>query len=324
MDDRRESLRVWISAVFPGEEPELSPASEDASFRRYFRIHSRAGSYIVMDAPPDREDCRRFVRVAKAFARRGVHVPEVLAADYEQGFLLLTDFGAQHYLSLLDDTNVDALYGDALRVLLNLQRGEVTDAVLPPYDHALLMSEMRLFQDWYLERHLGLRLEEQQVCMLDESFAVLAEFALDQPRVWVHRDFHSRNLMVINTGNPGVLDFQDAVLGPVTYDLVSLLRDCYVAWPEVQVNIWIQRYHAQALAVGIIRDVPLSQFQRWFDHMGVQRHLKAIGIFARLYHRDGKTAYLPDIPRTMNYLLTVCARYPALQALHRLLESLGQ
>jgi len=322
MAERQERLQRWLSGVLPGYAGELQPASEDASFRRYFRIHSDGLSRIVMDAPPDKEDCHRFVQVAKAFARRGLHVPEVLAADYQQGFLLLSDFGACHYLSVLTEENADALYGDALQSLLALQRGGAQDIVLPPYDRALLMSEMQLFRDWYLERHLGLVLNAAREAVLTDSFTVLAQAALDQPRVWVHRDFHSRNLMVLVSDNPGVLDFQDAVVGPVTYDLVSLLRDCYIAWPEDWVGGWVRRYHAEAQVAGIIRDIPVSQFQRWFDYMGIQRHLKAIGIFARLYHRDGKTAYLQEIPRTMDYLLTACERYPVLHGLQRLLAAL--
>jgi len=322
MTERRERLQRWLSGVLLGYSGDLEPASEDASFRRYFRIHSDGLSRIVMDAPPDKEDCRRFVRVAGAFARRGLHVPKVLAADYEQGFLLLSDFGACHYLSALTEDNADALYGDALQSLLALQRGGSQDLVLPPYDRALLMSEMQLFRDWYLGRHLGLASDVAREGVLADSFAALAQAALDQPRVWVHRDFHSRNLMAMTSDNPGVLDFQDAVVGPVTYDLVSLLRDCYIAWPEARVSDWVRQYHAQAQAADIIRDISLSQFQCWFDYMGVQRHLKAIGIFARLYHRDGKAAYLPEIPRTMNYLRTVCERYPGLQGLQRLLAAL--
>lgn len=304
---------------------DIRPASADASFRRYFRVRLASGqSYIVMDAPPDKEDSRPYIEVARRFRALGLNVPEVLAQDLAQGFLLITDLGAQSYLEALNDESVDRLYGDALAALVVLQAGIFTDSsFLPPYNVALLQREMELFREWYLGRHLGLTLSSTQHAILDRSFAALTESALGQPQVWVHRDYHSRNLMVYPGHNPGILDFQDAVTGPATYDLVSLLRDCYIAWPRARVEEWAKRYYALALQSGVPVYDDAVQFLRAFDLMGVQRHLKAIGIFARLNHRDGKPGYLNDIPRTMGYVLEVSARYPVLQPLQQMLQQLG-
>ncbi len=323
MDERSASLHDWLTRDLGLSVRSLTPASADASFRRYFRVHLPRGTYIAMDAPPDKEDCRPFVRVAAAFAARGVNVPRIEAADLERGFLLLSDFGDRSYLSALDENSASGLYGDAIDTLLRLQGGgEPDDRVLPPYDETLLRQEMNLFRDWFLERHLGMVLTPAQAADWETVSEALVRCALAQPRVWVHRDYHSRNLMVLARDNPGVLDFQDAVLGPVTYDLVSLLRDCYVRWPEARVHDWLARYHHQARRVGLLGDVSPGQLQAWFDWMGVQRHLKAVGIFARLYHRDGKPRYLGDIPRTLGYLHMVSGRYRALAGLQRLLHAL--
>ena len=314
MPERLEALKHWLETELSFQEYTLNPASADASFRRYFRVTHEAGSYIVMDAPPDREDSRPFVTVSKLLADAGLHVPEVLDADLGQGFLLLTDLGSQSYLEALDADSVERLYGDALGALASIQTCRPAAGVLPDYDRELLLREMELFREWLLGTHLGLSLNAAQSALLDGVFARLADSALAQPRVCVHRDYHSRNLMVTPRNNPGILDFQDAVLGPVTYDLVSLLRDCYVQWPRERVEDWALGYHELALQSGILREEHESpqQFLCWFDLMGVQRHLKAAGIFARLNHRDGKPGYLQDIPRTLGYVTAVTAGYPEL------------
>lgn len=274
-----------------------------------------------MDAPPAHEDCRPFVAIARAFFDVGLNVPRILAEDVRQGFLLLSDLGARQYLSELNASSVEALYGDALDSLLTLQTrctGEVI--ALPRYDYALLQREMELFRAWFVRRHLSLELDDAQNAILDAAYELLTQEALAQPRVCVHRDYHSRNLMVTEKNNPGILDFQDAVCGPLTYDLVSLLRDCYIAWSPQQVQQWVSRYQRRALEAGLLGDDNAAQFLRWFDWMGVQRHLKAIGIFARLNIRDGKLGYLQDIPRTLGYVVAVSRRYEELQPLYGLLR----
>ncbi len=318
-DSRLQRLDAWLRDALGWRDFRLSPASADASFRRYFRARLPDGqTRIVMDAPPDREDTAPFRRISALLAGMGLHVPEVLAADAEQGFLLLTDLGTETYLPALNADTVERLYGDALDALLALQRHG--PAELPPYDRALLLQEMALFRDWYLETHLGLALSETERQMLAAAFDALAASALEQPVVIVHRDYHSRNLM-ISEPNPGILDFQDAVMGPVTYDLVSLLRDCYIAWPRERVEAWVRDHHRRAREQGILGDVDFATFLAWFDRMGIQRHLKATGIFARLNHRDGKPGYLDDIPRTLGYVRDVAPRYPDLADFTTFLET---
>ncbi len=319
---RMAQLSGWLSAQLGDKPFELAPASADASFRRYFRVRCGDESHIVMDAPPGKEDCRPFVAVARAFSRVGLNVPEVLAADLENGFLLLSDFGDRQYLQVLNAGNVGGLYDDALQSLLVLQGAGSGGGILPPYDEALLLKEMDLFRDWYLEGYLGMSLDAGQARLLERSFSLLAASALEQPRVWVHRDYHSRNLMLVEGRNPGILDFQDAVYGPLCYDLVSLLRDCYIAWPAAQVDAWVEAYFTRARTQGGLEGIDLAQFRRWFDWMGMQRHFKAIGIFSRLYLRDGKPGYLGDIPRTMNYVLESAARYGVFKALKDFLADL--
>jgi aminoglycoside/choline kinase family phosphotransferase len=260
------------------------------------------------------------VAVAAQLAATGMHVPAILAQDLKQGFLLLEDLGSTHYLDVLDADSADRLYGDAMGALLSLQAGGPRDG-LPPYDAALLQREMALFPDWLLERHLGLALDAAERAMLVESFALLTDNALAQPQVCVHRDYHSRNLLLPPSGQaPGVIDFQDAVIGPVTYDLVSLLKDCYIAWPQQRVDGWALGYFELAVQSGVLRAEHEDHFLRWFDLMGAQRHLKAAGIFARLNHRDGKPGYLNDIPRTLGYIVAAAARQPALHGLAELID----
>lgn len=325
MDKRFEALKEWTGRVLGAGTFDVRPASADASFRRYFRVTWGQQSLIAMDAPPDKGDMRSYVAIARRFHALGLNVPEVLEEDHERGFFLITDLGEQLYLPNLNARTVERLYGDALGALVVLQAGTsagAADKFLPDYDEALLTRELEIFREWYLGRHLGLKLSAGQNRVLDEIFVQLMRSALSQPRVWVHRDYHSRNLMVTRPNNPGILDFQDAVLGPVTYDLVSLLRDCYIAWPYERVEDWAKGYHELALQSGIPVGEDDARFLRWFDLMGVQRHLKATGIFARLNHRDGKPGYLADIPRTLGYVHEVSARYPELQPLQSLLREL--
>lgn len=308
MSDRLQLLHAWLTDVVGAREFSLAPASADASFRRYFRLtFSDGDSLVAMDAPPAQEDCGPFVRVESLLRNAGLHAPDILARDLEQGFLLLEDLGTRSYLDVLDHDNVDALYRDAIQAMLKMQVEVPVDG-LPPYDRALLEREMRLFDDWLLQRHLGIDLDRSTRRMLDVAKEALVANALAQPVVCVHRDYHSRNLMVVDGFNPGIIDFQDAVAGPVSYDLVSLLRDCYVRWEDARVDAWVEAYCESAHAAGLLRGISSSQFLCWFDLMGVQRHLKAAGIFARLNHRDGKPGYLADIPRTLGYIVAVGER----------------
>jgi aminoglycoside/choline kinase family phosphotransferase len=320
MPERIKLLKKWLSEATDVKDIELRPASGDASFRRYFRFEIGDGATrIAMDAPPDLEDCRPFVRICRAFEALGLHVPHIFAQDLDRGFLLLSDLGSRLYLDALSGESVDRLYGDALEALVVIQAGAPPEG-LPPYDRKLLLQEMELFREWLARRQLGLDLSEQEQGMLDRVFDRLADSALEQPQVCVHRDYHSRNLMVTASPNPGILDFQDAVLGPVTYDLVSLLRDCYIRWPRERVETWAMNYYRLAVQSGVLPDEHEGAFLRWFDLMGVQRHLKAAGIFARLNQRDGKPDYLKDIPRTLGYILELVPDYPELAELGDLIE----
>jgi aminoglycoside/choline kinase family phosphotransferase len=297
---------------------QLAPASADASFRRYFRVGGQGHDTVVaMDAPPDKEDVGPYLKVAAMLGDVGVHAPRVLAHNAADGFLLLTDLGSVTYLAQLADArHADALYRDAISALVRIQaRGQQHAQQLPPYDERLLRFEMSLFTDWLLGRHLSLTLTPGESAMLARAFHALVDNALVQPQVFVHRDYHSRNLMVCPGANPGILDFQDAVHGPLTYDLVSLLRDCYVAWPPADVTRWALEFRVAAQAAGVPTGADDAQFLRWFDLMGMQRHLKASGIFARLWHRDGKPGYLPDVPRTLGYIVGACANQHEFAAL---------
>lgn len=320
MTERVVALNGWLANQVGLNGFSIQAVSGDASFRRYFRVTGAdGGKWIAMDAPPEREDCRPFVAIAEQLQALGLHVPHIYAQDLEQGFLLLEDLGSVHYLDVLDDSNVDRLYGDALGALSIVQTCASTDG-LPAYDRDLLWREMELFREWLLGRHLGISLDEQQNRALDQVFELLIASALEQPRVCVLRDFHSRNLMLAPSPTPGILDFQDAVAGPVTYDLVSLLKDCYIEWKPERVNDWAVGYFQLAVQSGVLRGEHESRFLRWFDLMGVQRHLKAAGIFARLNERDGKPGYLADIPRTLRYILRLQPAYPELGELCRVIK----
>ncbi len=316
--ERHELMLGWLGSLFGATSFDLSPASSDASFRRYWRIVRNNASLILMDAPPPNEDCSRFADLARRFRAIGLNTPEIHAEDPANGFLLLSDLGDRPYLSMLEPDSADRLYGDALGALAIIQACGPTDG-LPEYDAPFLERELGIFDEWFLERYLGLKLSSGERAGLSDAYVHLVASALEQPQVCVHRDFHSRNLMVTGPPNPGVLDFQDAVVGPVTYDLVSLLRDCYIAWPEDRVAGWAIGYLDLACQSGILPPTEPERFLRWFDLMGTQRHLKACGIFARLHLRDAKPGYLEDIPRTLGYVRDVAGRYDELEALSRLL-----
>lgn len=317
IDARAQAVYRWACAQLGLSGAEFAPASADASFRRYFRLTAGGRTWIVMDAPPPQEDCRPFVRVARLLRAAGVHAPEVLGQDLADGFLLLTDLGTQTYLEVLDEDNADLLFADAVAALIRWQRASRPD-VLPPYDEALLRRELALFPDWYLARHLGLRLEGAARLAWDAVCDRLVAAALAQPRVYVHRDYMPRNLMRA-TPNPGVLDFQDAVYGPLAYDPICLFKDAFLSWPETRVADWLRDYWERARAAGLPVST-LARFLRDADWIGVQRHLKVLGIFARLNERDGKPRYLADTPRFVRYVVEAASRYAELEPLLRLFE----
>ena len=318
--ERLTQLQGWLQQVLPEQTFSLAPASSDASFRRYFRVSLDTRTLIAMDAPPAHENCAPFIHVARLFAAAGVHVPEILAQEVAQGFLLLSDLGADTYLAQLNDTSADALYRDANAALIKIQLASQPKQLLP-YDEASLMREMRLFPDWYVAKQLNTQLTASQAAVLETAFQHVLRNVLAQPPVYVHRDYHTRNLMVSDP-NPGVLDFQDAVYGPITYDLASLYKDAYIAWDEARVLEWTIRYWEDAKRARLPVGDDFGVFYRDFEWMGVQRHLKVLGIFARLYHRDGKADYLKEMPRVMHYLRTACERYRALGPLLQLLDEL--
>jgi N-acetylmuramate 1-kinase len=322
--NRLDAIRQWLDARFPPSTYGLAPASADASFRRYFRVTaSDQQTFIVMDAPPEHEDCRPFIHVAQVFAGARVHVPAILAQDLDQGFLLLSDLGSTTYLSALQAAlpdRIDALYREAISALVRIQAAS-RPGVLPPYDRALLTRELRLFPEWFIGKQHGRTLTQAEQAVLDGSFEKILVNNLAQPSVFVHRDYHSRNLMVC-ADNPGIIDFQDAVMGPITYDLVSLLRDAYIEWDEEHQLDWCIRYWEEARRAQLPVADNFADFYRDFEWMGVQRQLKVLGIFARLSYRDGKTQYLNDQPMVMRYLRGALRRYTDLAPLARLLDTM--
>jgi len=318
--ERKEQLQRWLEEQLQDAPLALEAASADASFRRYFRIRCGGKTLIAMDAPPPQEDCGPFVRVAGLLAAAGLHVPEIIAADLERGFLLLSDLGTAGYLSALNAETADHLFADATDALVRWQLASKS-GVLPPYDDALLRREIELFPEWYLQRHLGLKLTAAQRGALEGVFAAVIQNNLAQPAVYVHRDFMPRNLMVC-TPNPGILDFQDAVFGPITYDVVSLFKDAFISWDEERVLDWTVRYWEKARRAGLPVDADFGVFYRDFEWMGLQRHLKILGIFARLHYRDGKSGYLEDTPRFITYVRAVAARYSVLTPLLSLLDEI--
>ena len=325
-DSRLNTLRNWLKALEASWQLDLDsllPASADASFRRYFRIESKNsnfGTLIVMDAPPQYEPLDAFIKVDLLLSKAGLNVPKILEQNLVEGFLLLNDLGTKTYLAELNNESADHLYQDATHALVLMQLASKPD-VLPNYDEVLLQRELDLLPIWYLKKHLNIELNQQQVEQLKNSFKLIIENNLAQSRVYVHRDYHSRNLMVTDKNNPGVIDFQDAVYGPITYDAASLWRDAYIAWPEERVIDWVIKFWEEGRQAGLPMPNDFGQFYRDFEWMGLQRHLKVLGIFARLFHRDGKDGYLKDIPLVLEYAIATANRYIELKPLARILES---
>ena len=326
-DMRRAAIHRWLESETGLQLQSLAIASADASFRRYWRATDRSGNTaIVMDAPPDKEDIAPYLKIVGLLAPLGIHVPQLRAVDAAQGFVLMEDLGSQSYLAALESgSDPDTLYGDATRVLLALQlRGGTAARELAPYDAAALDREMALMPEWFLGRHLQYRMNSDEAALLERTSAWLRTEVLRQPVVFVHRDYHSRNLLCLPADNPGVIDFQDAVAGPVAYDLVSLFKDCYIRWPRERVRAWLRTYRQQLNAADgghLLAGVDEREFLRWFDLAGLQRHIKVLGIFARLCHRDGKPGYLADLPLTLDYVRDAAARYSETQALARWIEA---
>lgn len=321
-DARLALLHGWLARDLGLRPARIEPASSDASFRRYFRVVCDDCTHIAMDAPPPAEDIRPYLHVTALLEPLGIHVPHVYEADVSQGFVLLEDLGSTPYLARLGaGGDPQQLYGDALQALAEIQlRGAAAAAELPPYDRAPLARELALMPEWFLDRHLALQLSGDERAMIVAAFEFLIAEALSQPEVFVHRDYHSRNLMIVAERNPGVIDFQDALRGPIGYDLVSLLKDCYISWPRERVLDWVNGYRSLLQSRGGRVGGGPAQFLRWFDLIGVQRHIKVLGIFARLWYRDGKPGYLRDLPLTLDYVRESCRLYPELAALSEFLE----
>ena len=317
-DIRFQQLQQWLQGFITDKNYSLAPASSDASFRRYFRLQQMDSSFIVMDSPPEHEDNQSFIKVATVLEQFGLNVPHIYQQDLQQGFLILSDLGNTPYLSQLSVETADELYKKAIDSLISLQQIPCENQSLPQYEAALLQREMQLFDDWFLQRHLGLNPPE----WLAATFDFLTLNALEQPQVIVHRDFHSRNLMYLQGQKPGIIDFQDAVVGAISYDLVSLLRDVYIQWSPAEQQQWVRYYIEQAQQHGLLTFEQAQNFPRWFDLMGLQRHLKILGIFCRLNYRDNKPNYMNDLALTLNYVYQVCERYPELQNLYQYLIEL--
>jgi len=325
-DSRLDTLRNWLKGLEPSWQldlPTLAPASADASFRRYFRIESKNPDFptlIVMDAPPQHEPLDAFIKVDLLLENAGLNVPKILEKNVVEGFLLLNDLGTKTFLAALNSQSADHLYKDATHALVQMQLASKPD-VLPNYDEALLQRELDLFPEWYLGKHLQMELTELQISQIKQAFELIIQNNLAQAKVYVHRDYHSRNLMVTEENNPGVIDFQDAVYGPITYDAASLWRDAYIAWPEERVIDWVIKFWESGRKAGLPMPDDFGQLYRDFEWMGLQRHLKILGIFARLFHRDGKDGYLKDIPAVLEYAIATANRYIELKPLARILES---
>ncbi|MFW5451884.1 MAG: aminoglycoside phosphotransferase family protein [Methylophagaceae bacterium] len=320
IDLRQNQIHQWLKTILPSPDYQMEPASNDASFRRYFRITQHGNTWIVMDAPPEHEDTTPFIKIAEFLHSQGINVPRIHAKQSTLGFLLLSDLGNTQYLDKLTDDSAPELYQSAINELIQFQYSDINHIELPQYDAALLKQEMLLFPEWFLGKHLNIDPPE----FLETIYQTLIESALEQPRTFVHRDYHSRNLMVTNDDQPGVIDFQDAVIGPISYDLVSLLRDCYIAWPDDKINSWINYYLSNAQHHGLLSTVSTERFTRWFDLMGLQRHIKILGIFARLNYRDNKPNYMNDLPLTLRYVHQISQKYPELAELSGFLEQQPQ
>ncbi len=331
IDDRMDALREFARGELADTQLRIEPASADASFRSYWRVTTRTGmTRIVMDAPPDKEDMTAWLDIGTRLRKAGLHAPDVFAVDRARGFALIEDLGSRTLLPELNAGTVDVLYADALDALLRMQAA-VDVAGLPAYDRERLVVEMELMPEWFLKRHLGFNPECDEWDEIEAAFTFLVHAALEQPRAFVHRDFHSRNLLIVDPAEgstaasklpgPGIIDFQDAVVGPLTYDLVSLLRDCYIEWDPARVDDWMEGHRLRLRDAHLLdREVDAARFRRWFDLVGLQRHVKVLGIFCRLWYRDGKAQYLRDLPRVWGHAFAVTRRYPELAAFADLLE----
>jgi len=313
MSDLRAEARLQFAREHLRKPLQIEVASADASFRSYWRVGNGSSTWIVMDAPPDKENTATWLDIGARLYRAGLHTPAVLAADLDQGFVLMEDLGTRTYLPELTEATADSLYADASSALACLQH--VDTNALPVFDRAQIAMELELMPEWFLRRHLGFAPSCEQWDIVEAAFTFLIDGALEQPRRFMHRDYHSRNLLITSANNPGIIDFQGAMLGPLTYDLASLLRDCYIVWPAERVDQWRERYRMQFNA-----DVDAPTFRRWFDLIGLQRHIKVLGIFCRLCYRDGKPGYLADLQRVLDYVLGVARTYPQLTEFARLLE----
>ncbi len=318
--DRAAARLAWTRAALGDSTLTLEPASADASFRSYWRTHHDGQSWIVMDSPPAQEDPRPWLAIGHRLAAAGLHVPTVRDKDLEQGFLLIEDLGSRLYLSELNDSSADALYGDAMNALLHMQtRMDYHD--LPPFDRDVVMRGLEVMPEWFLGRHLGHTPNHDEQKVLQAAFDVVQKNMLEQPRCFVHRDFHSRNLLIVERNSPGVIDFQGALAGPLTYDLASLLRDGYIAWKRERVETWVESYRQRLIDAGVIdAQIDRERFLRWFDLTGLHRHIRVLGQFYRLWYRDGKPGYLADVPRVYHYVVSVARSYPELTDFVALLE----
>lgn len=316
MDKRYHSLKQWL-ATHLQQEIELTPILGDASFRRYFRFSNKQQSYIAMDSPPHLENPTPFVAIAQSFTQLGLLVPNIYASDLNEGFLLISDLGEQLYLSELNSTTANHLYSMAIQDLNLIQSCQnISGWPLPYFDEKFMMTELQNCQTWFFERHIGLTLDQSTLQMLNKISNTLINSATEQPQCCIHRDYHSRNLMVLPNQRVGILDFQDAMWGPITYDAISLLRDCYISWPTDQVSSWALSFYQQRQSAGALKNCSIEQFTRWFDLMSMQRHMKCLFIFARKFHRDNTSSYLSYLPRTLNYLISVSANYPEFNSFH--------
>lgn len=321
MSDRENALKEWLRNTLPQKEFILSTLTGDASFRRYFRLQYNNFSQIVMDAPPDKEALEPFIHIAQTLAKANVHTPEIISMDLQQGFLLLSDFGDQLLLGALDANTADGYYREAINTLFKIQKCPINDPKLPTFDKAFMLKEMELCPEWFFKAYLKLELSGSESLLIQDTLNWIAEEVAKQPLVFIHRDYHSRNLMLINKNNEhdlGVIDFQDAMRGPLSYDLVSLLKDCYISWPREQIITLVKYFHSYNQ---LANNFDLTEFIRFFDLCGLQRHLKVLGVFCRLFLRDGKSGYLKDLPLTLKYVLECTESYPEFHSFFQFLQN---
>ncbi len=320
-DKRAQLLQDWLNSLFDIAENSFAPLSGDASFRRYFRFIAKNEMgidllpLIAVDPPPHQEDSQRFIDIALLLTDNNLPAPKIYMAS-DDGFYVQQDFGDQLLHTSLNENSSDQLYASAMNHIVAMQ--QLPTSNFPSYNSTLLQTEMRLFTDWYLSKHLNVVLTENNQNTLTSTYQLLEDNALEQPQAFVHRDYHSRNLMLLDNDILGIIDFQDAVLGPITYDLVSLLRDCYIDWPQEKIDSWMNQFMNK-----LPNKYNNEKFVRWFDLMGMQRHLKAIGIFSRLNYRDNKPSYMSDIPRTMNYVTAISGKYEELESFHQFINRLA-